>query len=132
MFYALYRLRLTDDYHHVAFTATYASLRAQLNRAFIEFICGSGSRSAKLEVYHHYHGWHLVCVNHSYPIIKSPVNLDYTRISDGIHETLAVCNQWPTEEQKAQRKAKLLLEERELEVKIRRNRFTLVEDSRRK
>ncbi len=127
MFGTTYQLRLSNDTHHVAFFASDVSLRVQLNRAFIEFVCTSGSRSAKLEVCHHYHGWHLVCVNHSYFIIKSPINLDYQLLQEGIRETLSRCNQWPTTEQKAEHKAKLIAQERQLEAQIRRNRFKLID-----
>ncbi len=127
MFCTTYQLRLSDETRDVTFYATDVTLRAQLNRAFIQLICGGGSRSAKLEVCHDYHGWHLVCVNHCYFIIKSPLNLDYPLLQQGIRETLSQCNEWPTDEQKAAHKAKLIAQERQLDAQIRRNRFTLID-----
>ncbi len=127
MFGTVFTLRLSCDPYTESFEATHSNLRVKLNQAFLALVRKSGKHSATLEVKHHYHGWHLVCIDHCYPIIKSPIVLNYAALCEGIHQTLATCNQWPTEEQKAAHKARLKAEERALEAMLRRNRFTIVD-----
>lgn len=127
MFGTVFTLRLSCEPHTESFEATHSNLRLRLNHAFLALVRKSGKHSATLEVKHHYHGWHLVCIDHCYPIIKSPIALNYEVLCAGIHQTLANCNQWPTEEEKAARKVRLKDEERALEAVLRRNRFTIVD-----
>ncbi len=127
MFNSNYQLRLAGESHEESFVANRANIRSQLNSAFIRFACAGGESSAKLEVLHPYHGWHMVYLGNSYFIIKSPMSLDFQVLYDGIVETFARCNQWLTEDEKQHKKEMLLAQERELEAKIRRSRFRILE-----
>lgn len=82
--------------------------------------------SAILEVYHTTHGWNRVCINNQYPIISNTFTLDYEVLQQAIVVTLAECDRWPTEAQKAQRKAELLAQERDLSAQARRKQFVVL------
>ena len=122
----IFKLRLMSEDFAIEFQSTFSDLRLQLSQAFREFKQERPNAGAVLEVYHAVHGWNRVCLGHQYPIINNPFNLNFIMLRRGIRDTLAQCDTWPTEEQKAQHKMELLANERDELAQQRRKAFSVV------
>ncbi len=125
----IFKLRLTSEDFAIEFQSTLSALRLELSQAFRDFKRERPGVGAVLEVYHAVHGWNRVCVDHQYPIIDNPFSLNFVMLRRGVRATLAECDNWPTEEQKAQHKRELLARERDELAQQRRKSFAVVSQS---
>lgn len=90
-----FQLRFVGNDATHAFTARPGRFPLQFNDAFVAYTRKTGNTAGQLELFHVIHGWTLVCVDNSYPIIGNPLVLDYDRLVYAIYETIAEINTWP-------------------------------------
>lgn len=126
----IYSLRLMSGNESLNFQSSLFALRRRLSSAFWDMKRSTSIKQAVLEVYHPVHGWNQVYIHHRSPIIDNPFVLDFALMRQAILATLAECDSWPTEEQKAQRRALLLSKERDVMAKQRRKQFTVVQGTK--
>lgn len=99
------KLRLHNGEQGLEFTSNPSEFRRDFINAFTRFRALNLGKSAQLEVKHSYHGWHTACLNGTYPIVSSPILLDFEKLLIAVLSTLNECDHWPTKAEKRQQEA---------------------------
>ena len=121
-----FHLRLIKDDAFIEFHCHHGNFRVAILDAFNQYLIANGEIGPVLEIKHCVHGWQRVYYNHAYLMIRSPLNLDFSLLKNGIYQTLQRADTWLTETQKLAAKQKAMAKERKEEAERRRNRFFIV------
>lgn len=92
------RLRFVIEDNYYEFDADAQHYPLQIINAFKAFKAQTGVHAGQLEVLHDVHGWQLICIQNSYPVIRNPEALDFDVVALAICDTIAQVNTWPVPE----------------------------------